>query len=98
MDEYEAKFAELRDETERRRVELIEAELKSGFTFADLARTEYSMGDSDGAQQATAKAMKAHNVVVKFLPEAQLSEEERRQIEGKLKELKQAIEGLNKST
>jgi hypothetical protein len=97
MDEYEAKFTELHAEGERQRVELIKAELKSGFTFADLARTEYSIGDSDGAHQATANAIQAHNLVVKFLPEARLGKEERQEIEGKLKGLKQAIEGLNKS-
>src|SRR3954466_12904722 len=98
MDEHEAsKFAELRAEGERRRLELFRAELKSGFTFADLARTEYSMGDPDGAHQATANAIQAYNVVVKFLPKARLGKGERQEIEGKLKELKQVIEGLNKS-
>jgi hypothetical protein len=98
MDEYEdSKFAEIRAEGERQLVELMKAELKSGFTFADLARTEYSIGDPDGGWQATANAMKAYNGVMKFLPQAQFGKEERQEIEGKLKELKQAIEGLNKS-
>ena len=61
MDVQEAsKFAELSAEEERQRVEFIRAELQSGFTFADVARTEYSMGDSDGVQQAINNAMKAH--------------------------------------
>jgi hypothetical protein len=98
MDEPEArKSVELRAEAQRQGVEFIKTELKSGFTFADLARTEYSMGALDGAQRATANAMKAHNVVVKFLPQAQLGEEERQEIEGKLMELKQVIEQLQKN-
>jgi hypothetical protein len=98
MDEYEAsKCAEIRAEGERRRVELIKAELQSGFAFADLARTEYSMGDSDSAQQAVNDAMKAHNAVEKFLPQAQLGKEERQGLEGKLIELKQVIEQLQKN-
>jgi hypothetical protein len=98
MDGYQdSKSAELRAEAERQRIELIKLELKLGFTFASLARTESSLGELAGTQQAINNAMKAHEAVLKFLPLAQFGKEERQEIEGKLKELKQAIEGLNKS-
>ena len=98
MDEYQdSKSAEVRAETKCQGVAFIKAELKLGFTFASLARAESSLGDLAGAQQAVNNAMKAHGEVLKFLPKVHVRKEQRREMKGKLKELKQAIEGFNKS-
>jgi hypothetical protein len=46
--------------------------------------------------QAIANARRTHRVIVKSLPKVQPGEKERQRIEGKLKELEQALEQLPK--
>jgi hypothetical protein len=89
-------YAELRDEAERQRLKLIKAELESALTFAGLARTEYSLGEFAGAEQAITNARRAYRVVLKYLPKAQPTEQEKQTIEDKLKELKLALDQLPK--
>jgi hypothetical protein len=97
MDESQAsKYAEIRAEVERRRLELIETQLEVGLAFARIARNEYSVEEFARAEQAISSARRAYRVIVKSLTKAQPSEKERQRVESKLKELEQALEQLPK--
>ena len=89
-----SKYSELRAEAERQRVQLIKGELESALSFARLAQTEYSLGEFAGAEQAIITARRAYRVVLKYLPKAQPTEQEKQTIEDKLKELKLALDQL----
>jgi hypothetical protein len=97
MDEPDAsKYAELCAEAERQRLKLIKVELESSLTFAGLAGTEYSLGEFAGAEQSITHARRAYRVVLKYLPKAQPTEQEKQTVEDKLKELKLALDQLPK--
>jgi hypothetical protein len=88
--------AEIRAEVQHRRLELIETQLEVGLAFARIAQHEYSVEEFARAEQAITDARRTHRVIVKSLPKVQPGEKERQRIEGKLKELEQALEQLPK--
>src|SRR4051812_1461363 len=89
--------AEIRGEVQHRRRELIETQLEVGLAFARSAQLEYSVEEFARAEQAITNARRTQRVIVKSLPTIQPGEKERQRIEGKLKELEQALEQLPNS-
>jgi hypothetical protein len=100
-----AKFREQSAESVRQRVGLIKAELESGLAFARLAQTEYSLTElvSDsptafaGANQAFANARTSYEVVLRYLPEIELSEQDTQEVQEKLKLLEQLFDRMSKA-
>jgi hypothetical protein len=86
--------AEMRAEVEHRQLELVETQLDVGLAFAHIARNEYSVEEFARAEQAITNARRTYRVIVKSLSKVQPGEQEKQRIEGKLKELQQALEQL----
>ena len=76
--------------------DFIRLELELGLTFVSLSQTRHSMGNLAGAKQSLANARQAYQTVLKYLPRATLSAARKHWAQGKLKELKQALEQLPK--
>jgi hypothetical protein len=88
------KWANLRDETEQRRLDFIRRELETCRTFASLAATEHQIGDREAAEHCTRESKKAYCTAIRFLSRV-ASSEERRGFETKLGELRETLDDLD---
>jgi hypothetical protein len=91
-----SKSAAIGTEVERRRLELVETQLKVGLAFARIARNQYCLEEFARAEQAITNARRTYRVIVKSLTKAPPGGEERQVVESKLNELEQALEQLPK--
>ena len=69
-------------------------ELDLGLTFATMARESLRRGRIRSADRERAEATKAHEAVLKFLPSATLTSEQKTKIERRLSELESQLERL----
>ncbi len=67
------KWANLRAEGERLRIDFIRTELETCRTFNVLAATEYEIGDREAAEHCIGESEKAYRTVFRFLPGLTLS-------------------------
>ena len=84
------KLSELRAKTDHQLLKLIRSELEVGLNFAVLAEVEHSTADPAYADQSLGLADQALAEVQKLLPA--LNEYQRRAVDPKLNELREAVE------
>ena len=60
----------LKSETEQTRLDVIRTDLGVCLTLADLAATEYGLGNREHAEQAVAEAEKGYSDMLRFFSEA----------------------------
>lgn len=85
------RISELRDATERIRLNFLQTDLALCFTFADLLKTEIRIGDRDAAQRILVSAEKGHAAISRFLPYV-LDVERRNEIARQLKHLRSTLD------
>jgi hypothetical protein len=74
--------------------EVIRSVLETGLRSARLAQTVSSLGDRAGARLLGAYARKSQRQVLRFLSDAQLSEQDEQAIRTKLTHIDVALKGL----
>jgi hypothetical protein len=84
------KLSQLRAKTDQQLLNFIRSKLDDGLSFAALAAVEGSAGKRDSAEQLLRRADEAATDVQKLLPI--LSEEQMRELDPKLNELREALE------
>ncbi len=72
-------------------MEFVRAELLAGMTRANIAR---NASDDSKKQRNRREARKAYDAILRFLSQTVPSQEEKDQIDSKLKELKSALRSL----
>jgi hypothetical protein len=84
----------LRGETEQARYEFLQSDLAICFTFADVARTELTIGDRHGAVDALERAEKGYATIHRIQSDLE-REQYRNEIREKLNQLRDKLDSLD---
>jgi len=76
-------------------VDFLKVELELGLTFAAVARTS---ADPLHRERARARALQAYNTLLEQLPKLETALDDKQGIEGKLKQLEQALKQLSEGS
>jgi hypothetical protein len=87
------KLSDLRAATDERRIDFLQTDLALAFTFTDLVKTEFEMGDRDAAQRIFKKAELAYATIARMLAEVE-NTEHKNDIEEKLTQLRARLNTL----
>ncbi len=85
--------SELHAKAEQNRLNFLLTDLALCFTFADLVRTELTMGDREAAQRVLAKAEDGYATITRFLPEVENAEQQE-EVRRKLNDLRTTLDGI----
>jgi hypothetical protein len=74
--------------------DFLKTELELGLVLASLAGIEYGEGHEKAAQRSHSRAEQIYTALLRFLPRAQLNEDERAGLEAELDKLQEALTKL----
>jgi hypothetical protein len=87
----------LKAETEQARLDLIRTDLGVCLTLADLAETEFGLGNREHAEQTLAKAAKGYSDMLRLFSEATgVTDEVESELRSKFKEISDRLTGLQR--
>jgi hypothetical protein len=87
----------LKAETEQARLDLIRTDLGVCLTLADLAETEFGLGNLQHAEQTLAKAEKGYSDMLRLFSEAtSVTDEVESELRSKFKEISERLTGLQR--
>jgi hypothetical protein len=84
----------LRGETDQARYEFLQSDLAICFTFAEVAMTELTVGDRDGAVDALERAEKGYATIQRIQSDLE-REQHRNEIAEKLNELRNKLDSMD---
>ena len=94
-EEHRREHRRLQELTRRNLMGLIDSELSLAVTMSDLAETETALGDEPHARVLLAKVKEAMDSVQQHVTDDRVSDDEHREIEGRLRELRSRLEALH---
>ena len=97
MDELNHKSRLLRNQFAQTRLDLIRTDLDTCLAFANIAETEYSMGNREHAAQTLGKAEKGYSDMLRFFSQAEaagISPETTEELKSKFRQVRNRLDGL----
>jgi hypothetical protein len=100
VDELSHKSLALRAQFEQNRLDLIRTDLETCLAFANLAETEYNMGNREHAGRTLASAEKGYSDMLRFFSQAEakgITAEVTEELRSKFKQLRDRLDGLTRA-
>lgn len=91
-EEHKLEHRRLQELTHRNLMELIDSELSLADTMSDLAETEAELGDDSHARTLLGKVSEAMDCVRRHMGDHQVTGEEKRDIEARLRDLTRRLD------
>ena len=90
----------LTSQLDQRRIDFLKADLKTCFTFVNLAATELEIGDLEAVRRVIAKAERGHETINRFLTDpkhaSRISANQMAEFKAELRRLRRRLGGLKK--
>ena len=97
MDDLHEEGLRFRDKTEKARIDFIRTDLEALFTFASIVESAYTSGHREHAERTLAAAENGYSTLLRLFTQARgLTAEVERELESKLAQLRERLDGLRR--
>jgi hypothetical protein len=89
------KWRGLANHFEKLRLDFIRTDLEVCFTFVDIVKTEYAMGNLDHAERTLAQAEKGYSTLCRLMAQTKgLQQETQNELQARIERLRERLDGL----
>ena len=86
----------LKAESDQARLDFIKTDLATCLTLADLAETEFGLGNTEHAERTVAKAEKGYSNMLRFFSEATgMTAEVARELQSQFRDVRERLDALH---